>query len=364
MYHARSLRVHLIGLAALGILALAVAERMRHQVAAPYYEEKLNAARLTALAQKGLQEERWGAAHVIDTVNDPNQSGLIGEEFTLITTDRGVLRAKLTSLNPNFAAVIVDQLKRAGFRRGDLAAIGVTGSFPALNVAVLAAVESLGGHAVSIASVGASMWGANDPSFTWLDMERVLVEKGILQSRSVAASLGGGEDRGRGLSPEGRRLIREAVRRNGVALIEEETLEESIARRMQIYDERRGERQFAVYINVGGGLASLGASENGRLVRPGLNIGLGLHNFPRKGVMILMAERGVPVIHLLDLLDLARENGLPVAPIPLPEAGEGEIFTHTQYHAAGVSLVLLIYAGLVVLVLALALREKAGGRSG
>ncbi len=362
MYHARSLRVHLIGLAALGILALAVAERMRHQVAAPHYEEKLNAARLTALAHKALQEERWGAAHVIDTVNDPNETGLIGEEFTLITTDRGVLRAKLTSLNPNFAAVIVDQLMRAGFRRGDLAAIGMTGSFPALNAAVLAAVESLGGRAISIASVGASMWGANDPSFTWLDMERVLAEKGILQSRSVAASLGGGEDRGRGLSPEGRRLIREAVKRNGTLLIEEETLEESITRRMQIYDEERGTRQFAVYINVGGGLASLGASENGRLVRPGVNIGLGLHNFPRKGVMILMAERGVPVVHLLDLLDLARENGLPVAPIPLPEVGEGEIFTHTQYHAAGVSLVLCVYVGLVILVLTLALRERVRGR--
>jgi poly-gamma-glutamate system protein len=190
-----------------------------------------------------------------------------------------------------------------------------------------------------------------------------LAEKGVLQTRSVAASLGGGEDRGRGLSPGGRRLIREAVRRNGVTLIEEETLEESIGRRMEIYDAERGPDQYAVYINVGGGLASLGATENGRLVRPGLSIGLGLHNFPRKGAMVLMAERGVPVIHLLDILGLAGESGLPIAPVPLPEVGEGEVFTREEYNVAAVSLVLVLYVGLVLLVLHLALRERTRRRS-
>jgi poly-gamma-glutamate system protein len=362
MYPSRSIRGYLVGLAALGLLFLAVTERLRHPVEAPFYDEKLKAARLTALAQKTLREERWGLEGTIDTVNDPNETGLIGEEFTLITTDRGVLEAKLTSLNPNFAGVMVEYLEGAGLRRGDLVAVGFTGSFPALNVAVLAAIESLEGTAVPITSVGASMWGANDPRFTWLDMERVLAEKGILRTRSRAASLGGGQDRGRGLSPEGRRLIREAVERNGIHLIEEPSLEESIERRMEIYDRERGARQYAAYVNVGGGLASVGASQNARLVSPGLHIGLGLHNFPRKGTMILMGERGVPIIHLLDVDEIAVDHGLPTSPVPLPEPGEGEVFVRERYRVAGVVLILLAYVGLTILVLHLGLRETMKGK--
>lgn len=358
---ANSLRIYLVGIAVLAIIALAVAERMRHPVRAPYYGDKLRAARLTSLGQKALREERWGPDTVIDVVNDPNHTGLIGEEFTLITTDRGDLRAKLTSLNPNFAGVIVQYLRRIRFGEGDIAAVGLTGSFPSLNLAVLAAIESLGGKAVPVTSVGASMWGANDPEFTWLDMERALVEKGVLQNGSVAASLGGGEDRGRGLSPEGRRLLRQAAERNGVPFIEMRTLEASIDRRMEILDEERGSRPYDVYVNVGGGLASLGAAANGKLVRPGLNVGLGLHNFPRKGVMVLMAERGVPVIHMLDIVRLAEENGLPIAPVPLPAVGEGEIFTREQYWLPGICLVLAAYVGLSILVLYMGLRESTKG---
>ena len=363
MYHANSLRAYLVALSVLAVLAMAVAEKLRHPVSARFHDDKLRAARLAALAQRAIQSERWGSDSVIDTVNDPNETGLIGEEFTLITTDRGVIQAKLTSLNPNFAAVVVDYLREAGFRRDDAVAVAVTGSFPALNVAVLAAIESLGGEAVMISSVGASMWGANDPGFCWLDMERFLAEKGIFRTRSVAASLGGGADRGRGLSPEGRRLIREAAGRNGVPLIEEPTLEESIARRLEIYDERAEGRRYAAFINVGGGLGSLGAAENGRLIAPGLNLELGMHNYPRKGAMVRMGERGIPVIHLLDINELAGRNGMPVAPVPLPEVGEGEIFTREEYRIAAVSLVLAIYVGLTVLVLHFGLREATKGKS-
>ncbi len=76
---ASSLRMYLIGVAALAILALAVAERMRHPVESPYYDDKLRAARLASLAQKALREERWGTDFIVDSVNDPNHTGLIGE---------------------------------------------------------------------------------------------------------------------------------------------------------------------------------------------------------------------------------------------------------------------------------------------
>ncbi len=50
----------------------------------------------------------------IDVINDPNQTALIGQEYTLVTTDRGYIEAKLSTTNPNFAAVIVQLLKDAG----------------------------------------------------------------------------------------------------------------------------------------------------------------------------------------------------------------------------------------------------------
>ena len=68
---------------------------------------------------------------------------------------------------------------------------------------MLAAAEEMKLKPIVVTSVGASMWGANDPIFTWLDMEKLLNEKGLLHTRSLAASVGGSNDRGRGLSPRG-----------------------------------------------------------------------------------------------------------------------------------------------------------------
>jgi hypothetical protein len=100
-------------------------------------------------------------------------------------------------------------------------AVNVTGSMPALNIAVLSAAKVLGLDVVLISSVGASMFGATDPYFTWLDIETLLNEKDILSYKSIATSLGGGRDLGRGLSKAGRDLIIEATERNNVELIQE-----------------------------------------------------------------------------------------------------------------------------------------------
>ena len=70
-------------------------------------------------------------------------------------------------------------------------AVSFSGSFPALNIAVLSAARVLDLHPVIISSVGSSMYGANQPEMTWLDMERILADKGLFPYRSNAASLGG-----------------------------------------------------------------------------------------------------------------------------------------------------------------------------
>lgn len=330
-------------LASLAVLLFFLSYKERNLIKMPWYKEKIRAAKLMLLMENAIKEKVTQDKTPIDRVSDPNETGLIGQEFTLITTDRGILDAKLTTLNPNFAAVVVDMLKRAGVSKGDLLAVAVTGSMPALNIAVHAAVETLGLKPVIITSVGASSWGANNPALTWLDMEALLYNKGLIHHRSVSASIGGGKDRGRGLSPEGRRLILEAIRRNQVRLIHKPTLEESIQQRMKIYHQKARGKRYAAYINVGGGLGSLGASINGELVPAGLSQRLAFQNFPVKGTMIRFGEQGVPIIHLLRIEEIAQRYELPTAPVPLPEIGMGKVYFEERHDVfiAALSMILL-----------------------
>jgi poly-gamma-glutamate system protein len=327
-------------------------EATRTEKRMPYYEVKLEASHLAARAFEVLRSTRLSESAVLDLSNDPAGTGLIGPEFSLITNSRGLLSAKLTTLNPNFAAVIVDYFERIKLRKGDPVAVAVSGSFPGLNVCVYAALAAMELQPTIITSVGASNWGANDPDFTWLDMERVLDQEEVFDFYSVAASPGGADDMGRGLSPEGRRLIWEAIDRNGVTRLESRNIEESIDKRMEIYAREASPGRVKAYVNVGGGIASLGSSQNRALIPPGLSTDLGLRNYPRKGVIIRMAQKGIPVIHLNQIESIARRFGLPVAPEYLPGAGEGEVFTRTAYNvwvAAGLlALYLLLTFGLII----------------
>ncbi|MBL7073792.1 poly-gamma-glutamate system protein [candidate division KSB1 bacterium] len=321
----------LIGLAVLAVLLLLWALNSPVMVRRSYFEEKLTAAELMKRAGDLIRQVRLEKGVFIDQVNDPNQTALIGEQYTPITTDRGLLDAKLTVLNPNFAAVVVQMMKEVGLGPGDQIAVALTGSMPGANLAVLAASEVLDIVPIIITSVGASQWGANDPHFTWLDMEHLLVEKGIFSIRSAAASLGGGQDMGRRLTVQGRVLLRQAVERNELPLIHNKSLEENIEERLRIYRKLAGKRGIKVYINVGGGAGSLGHSINGRLIRSGVTKNLEMKNYPLKGAMIRLAEQGIPLIHILNINRIVSEYGLPIAPVPLPEVGEGKIFADEKY---------------------------------
>ncbi len=225
----------------------------------------------------------------------------------------------------------------------------MTGSFPAMNISVLAAIEILELNPVIISSVGASNWGANDPYFTWLDMENLLYKAGIFHNRSIAASIGGGNDRGRGLSPKGRTLIKKAIKRNNVEFINEEFLESSINKRLNIYN-KYSNNNIKAYINIGGGIASLGNTVNGKIIPTGLTTDLSMKNFPAHGVIIQMGKKGVPIIHLLNINNLADKHGLKKSPVPLPEPGTGEIFTQKKYSIT-ITLIAVVILVIVILII-------------
>ena len=337
-------------LALLALMAFLAVEYKKEDVKLKWYDQKLEASRLAKNAIDYLKEFRLQKGVFIDAVNDPNETALIGQDITPITTDRGNIEAKLTSTNPNFAAVIVEMLKEAGLEKNDFVAVAYTGSLPGLNIAVNAAIQTLDLKPIIITSVGASNWGANDPYYTWLDMERVLYNAGIFKNTSVAASIGGGLDRGRGLSPEGRQLIINAIERNKVDFINEEYLENSIQKRMEIYVQHRKKSKIKAFINVGGGISSMGSTENAQFIPSGLTMSLPMMNYPIRGVLIQMAEENIPIIHLLNINQLAKKYGLPISPTPLPMPGEGEVFIQKRYSVILTSAVTLFLTIAIALV--------------
>jgi len=360
LFSAGSKRV-LSVLALLALLAFLAVENGKEDVKREWYNQKLESSKLTKKAAEYLKEYRLHKGVFIDALNDPNETALIGQDITLITTDRGYIEAKLTATNPNFAAVIVDMLMESELKKNDVVAVAFTGSLPGLNIAVLSALQTLKLKPIIITSVGASNWGANDPYFTWLDMEKVLYDADIFKYKSVAASIGGGLDRGRGLSPDGRRLIRETIERNKVEFINEEHLENSIEERMKIYNKQSKGDPIKAFINVGGGIASLGSTENVQFISSGLSKTLAMKNFPRRGVIVLMAQQNIPIIHMLNVTLLAGKYGLPVSPAPLPLPGEGEIFIQRQY---SMTLTVMVTIFLMIAIAIVFIMEKKRHRLG
>ena len=63
-----------------------------------------------------LKNTRMEEGVFVDIENDPNETGLVGSPYSLITTDEGDLDSKLTTLDPNFSAVIVDLMSQLNFK--------------------------------------------------------------------------------------------------------------------------------------------------------------------------------------------------------------------------------------------------------
>lgn len=292
----------------------------------PAYDEQLAAAQLMAECQKVIARHRTVLGLPLDRSLDPNVTGLIGEEFTPLTTSLGELELKRTSANPAFAAVMVHYFRAAGLRRGEVVAVGASGSFPALLIATLCAAKVCELQPVVIASVGASMYGANLPGFAITDMLTLLEQEKCLPESLAAVSLGGEGDRGEGvLLGEGAEALLAAARRSGVPLIREPSLARSIRQRLNVYTVRAGARPVRCFVNVGGADPNYGGTEASLRFPRGLVTRRPPVTGP--GLIFTFAERGVPVINLLDVGGLARENGLPFDPVPFPAPGAGEIYT-------------------------------------
>ncbi len=240
-------------------------------------------------------------------------SVLLGAEQTPITTTLGNLEAKRLSTSTRWAEALVLRLHDVGLRQGDVVAAGFSGSFPGLNLALVAACQSLGLRLIAVSSVTASSWGANQPGFTWPELEIRLVRASVIEQASIAISAGGAGDRALDLEPEGRaqaeRIGRAASRALRVPFLAPGGFEAAVALRMRAYSDAAG-RPVQLYANVGGTEPSLGRSSAVLHLRNGLLPGVPFDFSRDRGVMARFAERGTRVLTLLNVRDLALRWGI------------------------------------------------------
>lgn len=337
----------LVIMAAVAVVMFAIAFFSRVEIISETYETKVQAAEQMTRAMQMLKDVRLEKGVFVDVENDPNETGLVGSQFSLTTTDEGDLDAKLTTLDPNFAAAMVELLHQVKLQSGDTISVMLTGSMPGANMAMLIACDAMNIHPVVITSIGASQWGANDPDMTWLDMEVLLHESGSISTRSIAASIGGRNDQGRLLSPKGRQLIRENIEKNDIPFITGNSLKENIQQRMDHF----GKRNYKAVVNVGGGVASLGTSFNLKLLPPGVVYRSDIESISRKdgieGTVVKFVKQNIPLIHVLNIQKLTEELGMPYAPIPIPEIGLGSLYAIQKYNLTVTFLCLLVVAGMV-----------------
>ena len=344
----------LVFLSLLALVCLFISLQNRSIEISPLYDSKIKAANLMKQCLQSLKKSRLENSIFIDIENDPNETGIVGVPYSLITTDEGDLDAKLTTLDPNFSAVIVDLLFTAGLEKNDTIAVMLTGSMPGANIALLSACQVMGIHPIIISSIGASQWGANQVDFTWLDMEDLLIQNKLINSRSVASSIGGRNDMGRLLSPLGRDLIMENIKNYDLPLIRENRLADNIKKRTDIYNEYHPIDKYDGVVNIGGGVASLGTSFNYRLLPPGIVNRSDIVDIDNssgiEGAFSYFLKRNITGLHILNIKSIIENYNLPFAPIPHPKIGEGVLYAKERYNLTIVFLCFLILTGSVAFI--------------
>jgi len=268
---------------------------------------------------RALKEERGLWRGPVEEAGFP---WMLGDHYSPITTTLGSREAKETATNPAFAALLVRLLHDAGVDSGDVVGITLSGSFPTLGIATLAALEVMGARAVLVSSLGSSSYGANQPEATWIDMEVWLTQVCGMQAASRFVTPGAEGDSGGGLPEGGLDLLREAARRTGIAVTTPASLPEGISLRTSLFSDEG----ISLLVNIGGGQTSLGTCAHAPVLPTGYQESLPICSDPGRGVIERVAERGIPVIHLLNIRELALRHGLPVGG-KFRSDGQARLFT-------------------------------------
>jgi len=313
-----------------------------------YYDEKIAASRLAKTAMEEIKAYKEECNIPLAT-EDTYQSGMIGDRYTVITTTLGNLQSKKTSVNPNFAAVIIDMFKEAEIKPGDEVAMIFSSSFPALNLCVMAAAEVFNLKTCVMISLGASSYGANDPDFTYLEMAEHLKQEGYFTKNIDYVSLGGESDLGTEFPEDIRNQLLQRIEESSAELIYIEDYVTNIDNRLEKITKKLP--NVRALINVGGNLVSMGKDEESFSEKNGLIFPTYIksrlnRDFTKIGLIDRFLDRKIPIMQMLNIKGLALEYGLPYNPPVIPEVGDGDVYYEAQYGltvpfiALGISVIL------------------------
>lgn len=314
--------LYLLGLLALLMASLAAVQLARVPAEKPHAAVLLDATRRTRAAFEAVRAERLRRGLAIDIMDDPNETGLIGDVYSEITTTLGNLEAKRSTTNPNVAAMLADMFIQLGLVPGDAVALNLSSSFPALNIASLCALDAMGIEATVIFSMGASTYGGNMPDFTYGDMENFLYANGLIKQKAAYFSLGGEADLGLEMDETVREAVALRLEGHGYTRLTYHNPDDNLRARLALYEQRGPVRCF---VNVGGNVLSFGDSSGMHNVGGGILTALPAGE-NGKGLVQHYIAQGVPVIHLLNMKGLLPQYGLPIDPSPVPADGEGGVY--------------------------------------
>lgn len=274
-------------------------------------------------------------------LNDAEASGLVGVEWSPVTTTPGSLAAKRLAARPEWVRVFRAWYREAGLGAGDVVAINSSASFPGLLLAARVAAQSMDIEARVVASLTSSNYGANVPAFDLAAMDRVLVERGDLPPAIVGITAGGDGDTARDLEDAVRVVLRSRIDKLGrqsqaIATAWPASVEESIAFRRRLLLDAEPEPQLLV--SIGGHIAALGVGDSALVLPPGL-IRPDDEVAPRAGGLAREAlDRGIPVVKVLGLRELD-------ASLPLIEGTAQRAPAWMRVASALVGLILLAWVG-------------------
>ncbi len=275
-----------------------------------------------------------------DKQTDPDQTGLIGPETSPIISSRAVLAEKQRAINPNLAAVFVKWLKEAELKSGDYVAVGVTGSSPAVNIALYSAMKELELKPVIITALSSSRYGASNINFTWLDIEKAFYpESGFL---TYAASRGGNRDIAAGMNSEGKEVLGDIIDENNLQLVEGNRA------RMIMFEKALPKgNEYKAFINIGASVGNVGSVVSAGLLKEGVN--RTLPELEAKGVLEYFAEKNIPIIHFFRGNDTFDEYYLSETNAESKKIGRGNVYGY-NWTVALICLILLLLAITLVII--------------
>ena len=237
------------------------------------YKNNSYKAKVQAAINMNLYLEKFAQRDSL-VLGNLSRLSLVGSKSSPIRTNPGSRLSKVSTLNPQFASLIVEMLMDMGVAKGDTVAASITGSYPGANLAFIAAVEAMHVHPQIISSFGSSSFGATDINFNWLDMQDFLFEEDQLSFFNIGIALGGENDLGSSFSngtiefllDEGKKYSE----KYDVAFLynSENNLENQINSRYNLFKEFKPVDGYSAFINIGGGSASVGVEPN---LEPGIN---------------------------------------------------------------------------------------------